>query len=142
MLLALVRRCLVYVLEIWLDLGKDLRKVRWRKGFVAVLRGCWLCFFFQAEDGIRDYKVTGVQTCALPISARRGRLRCRDWPGAAGHGPESPWPLAGPRPRPLPPAPVARACAAQALQCAGCPPGSGPWVNRDWRAPLRSCPGP
>src|SRR5688500_20129342 len=27
--------------------------------------GC--CFFFQAEDGIRDYKVTGVQTCALPI---------------------------------------------------------------------------
>src|SRR5215467_8421565 len=28
-------------------------------------------FFFQAEDGIRDYKVTGVQTCALPISARQ-----------------------------------------------------------------------
>src|SRR5205807_6647096 len=29
--------------------------------------GCCF-FFFQAEDGIRDYKVTGVQTCALPIS--------------------------------------------------------------------------
>src|SRR5256885_12213548 len=28
-------------------------------------------FFFQAEDGIRDYKVTGVQTCALPICAAR-----------------------------------------------------------------------
>ena len=28
------------------------------------------CFFFQAEDGIRDYKVTGVQTCALPIISR------------------------------------------------------------------------
>src|SRR5256885_10039966 len=28
-------------------------------------------FFFQAEDGIRDYKVTGVQTCALPISWTR-----------------------------------------------------------------------
>src|SRR5256885_3998615 len=28
-------------------------------------------FFFQAEDGIRDYKVTGVQTCALPICAFR-----------------------------------------------------------------------
>src|SRR3989454_12806813 len=28
-------------------------------------------FFFQAEDGIRDYKVTGVQTCALPISQTR-----------------------------------------------------------------------
>src|SRR5256885_2910770 len=30
------------------------------------------CFFFQAEDGIRDYKVTGVQTCALPISYGTG----------------------------------------------------------------------
>src|SRR5256885_7190476 len=30
------------------------------QGYVA------LAFFFQAEDGIRDYKVTGVQTCALP----------------------------------------------------------------------------
>src|SRR5256885_9684557 len=28
-------------------------------------------FFFQAEDGIRDYKVTGVQTCALPILLNR-----------------------------------------------------------------------
>src|SRR5256885_7596022 len=28
----------------------------------------YIFFFFQAEDGIRDYKVTGVQTCALPIS--------------------------------------------------------------------------
>src|SRR5207249_9115809 len=27
------------------------------------------CFFFQAEDGIRDRNVTGVQTCALPIFA-------------------------------------------------------------------------
>src|SRR5690606_36092960 len=27
----------------------------------------FLCFFFQAEDGIRDFHVTGVQTCALPI---------------------------------------------------------------------------
>src|SRR2546430_14958802 len=27
-----------------------------------------MCFFFQAEDGIRDLTVTGVQTCALPIS--------------------------------------------------------------------------
>src|SRR5207302_2594350 len=28
-------------------------------------------FFFQAEDGIRDFHVTGVQTCALPILARQ-----------------------------------------------------------------------
>src|SRR6266850_6885579 len=33
-------------------------------------------FFFQAEDGIRDYKVTGVQTCALPILLDRvGEVR-------------------------------------------------------------------
>src|SRR5207237_2951651 len=31
------------------------------------------CFFFQAEDGIRDSSVTGVQTCALPISALGSR---------------------------------------------------------------------
>src|SRR5437016_12008434 len=31
-------------------------------------------FFFQAEDGIRDWSVTGVQTCALPISAKYGQL--------------------------------------------------------------------
>src|SRR2546430_11407275 len=30
-----------------------------------------LFFFFQAEDGIRDLTVTGVQTCALPISTGR-----------------------------------------------------------------------
>src|SRR5690349_23432500 len=38
----------------------------------------WMCFyffFFQAEDGIRDLYVTGVQTCALPISPR-GCRRC------------------------------------------------------------------
>src|SRR5699024_12145031 len=29
---------------------------------------CSIFFFFQAEDGIRDRNVTGVQTCALPIS--------------------------------------------------------------------------
>src|SRR5690606_39821397 len=48
-----------------------------------------LFFFFQAEDGIRDFHVTGVQTCALPIS---GPLTVADvdhpravppWQGAA-----------------------------------------------------------
>src|SRR6478735_11717335 len=52
-------------------------------------------FFFQAEDGIRDYKVTGVQTCALPISGpayvrrvlprRLGTLAGQ--PDLEGHGP-------------------------------------------------------
>src|SRR5919202_6255006 len=34
---------------------------------VDFLRGYMFFFFFQAEDGIRDHCVTGVQTCALPI---------------------------------------------------------------------------
>src|SRR5688500_20233657 len=34
--------------------------------YVLILLVCFV-FFFQAEDGIRAYKVTGVQTCALPI---------------------------------------------------------------------------
>src|SRR5215475_15272076 len=52
----------------------------------------WLFFFFffQAEDGIRDFHVTGVQTCALPISAPEG----------GGAGPGRP---ADPRPPPAAP---------------------------------------
>src|SRR5882762_10628148 len=42
-------------------------------------------FFFQAEDGIRDSSVTGVQTCALPISPRG--------PGQRGRRAPPPWPL-------------------------------------------------
>src|SRR5256885_13180668 len=38
-------------------------------------------FFFQAEDGIRDYKVTGVQTCALPI--------CPGFPAAITYDPQT-----------------------------------------------------
>src|SRR5205807_5631848 len=37
------------------------------KVVVDIASACIHNFFFQAEDGIRDYKVTGVQTCALPI---------------------------------------------------------------------------
>src|SRR2546429_1692299 len=64
-------------------------------------------FFFQAEDGIRDVAVTGVQTCALPIF--RGFLWWAGWrPGTSGSGAPtsfltsrstirapSPWPSAG-----------------------------------------------
>src|SRR5690606_40964865 len=35
--------------------------------------------FFQAEDGIRDFHVTGVQTCALPICKRRSGQACPRW---------------------------------------------------------------
>src|SRR2546427_6062353 len=43
------------------------RGVGWRLGMSDMF------FFFQAEDGIRDFTVTGVQTCALPIF-RVGRM--------------------------------------------------------------------
>src|SRR6266498_983010 len=56
----------------------------------------FLVFFFQAEDGIRDADVTGVQTCALPISGRRvpwrpastpARRSARAWSGGRPPGP-------------------------------------------------------
>src|SRR5256885_12822066 len=50
--------------------------IRARKGV-----NCYF-FFFQAEDGIRDYKVTGVQTCDLPILSGIPK----DAPGIRGPG--------------------------------------------------------
>src|SRR5256886_6404205 len=47
-----------------LGVGNNLRNLLYR-----------VFFFFQAEDGIRDLTVTGVQTCALPIFGREGRGR-------------------------------------------------------------------
>src|SRR5215203_6136594 len=51
-------------------------------------------FFFQAEDGIRDIGVTGVQTCALPISSGRGGAGSPLWgvvsPGRRRVGPPRP----------------------------------------------------
>src|SRR2546429_821812 len=51
----------------------DTRRHAVRCVFV-LLRTLVLFFFFQAEDGIRDVAVTGVQTCALPICAREKSL--------------------------------------------------------------------
>src|SRR5206468_5609293 len=49
-------------------------------------------FFFQAEDGIRDLIVTGVQTCALPISLREGQA----WLGSTRiSGPDTSLTLSG-----------------------------------------------
>src|SRR5437016_7353536 len=42
-----------------------------------------VCFFFQAEDGIRDWSVTGVQTCALPIFDVLLRRHAGDLPAVA-----------------------------------------------------------
>src|SRR5688500_19346133 len=47
------------------------------------MRLCY--FFFQAEDGIRDYKVTGVQTCALPILGGGSALGIASTMNIAGH---------------------------------------------------------
>src|SRR5206468_7412888 len=58
----------------------ELRRKCWAVGEVAIMLRlfvyvawaimlCGVDFFFQAEDGIRDLIVTGVQTCALPISS-------------------------------------------------------------------------
>src|SRR5436189_890431 len=49
-------------------------------------------FFFQAEDGIRDTSVTGVQTCALPISSRFVALHVAppSWDRYTAHKPEGP----------------------------------------------------
>src|SRR5256885_14467183 len=53
-------------------------------GGVNVAVGRRYCFFFfQAEDGIRDYKVTGVQTCALPICEEFVLLLMRTTPQEA-----------------------------------------------------------
>src|SRR2546430_1151211 len=47
---------------LWLSLATP---SRWTQLALSVFLHCF--FFFQAEDGIRDLTVTGVQTCALPI---------------------------------------------------------------------------
>src|SRR5256885_5180120 len=49
----------------WMVVCAGVWKRKWRSDDMSLF-----FFFFQAEDGIRDYKVTGVQTCALPIEER------------------------------------------------------------------------
>src|SRR5262249_57870081 len=59
----------------------------------------WFFFFFQAEDGIRDWSVTGVQTCALPISGGAGLLRQAGRPRGLPVAPRRAAPAPGQRPR-------------------------------------------
>src|SRR5438270_4290000 len=42
--------------------------------YITAIPMSYFIFFFQAEDGIRDLTVTGVQTCALPIFRALARL--------------------------------------------------------------------
>src|SRR5256885_12112290 len=51
----------------WTGMLSRARKIEWKLDLSNCRCVSVGFFFFQAEDGIRDYKVTGVQTCALPI---------------------------------------------------------------------------
>src|SRR2546422_9922418 len=51
--------------------------------YLLALPFVFFFFFFQAEDGIRDVAVTGVQTCALPISPQARRRGLPHGEGAA-----------------------------------------------------------
>src|SRR2546430_10469750 len=58
---------------------------------------CCVFVFFQAEDGIRDLTVTGVQTCALPISTAAEEI-----PSNKRHRGDPDLPASVPDPRPAP----------------------------------------
>src|SRR2546430_16117000 len=75
-----------------------------------------LFFFFQAEDGIRDLTVTGVQTCALPISRCRPARRAHGGDDERGRGGRAVG--AGPEGAPVP---------RRDVPAVGCAPG------REWR---------
>src|SRR5256884_3999530 len=66
-------------------------------GVLVPVLGVVVCFFFffQAEDGIRDVAVTGVQTCALPISPESVSLvvALHDDAGHVGYGESPPFEL-------------------------------------------------
>src|SRR3989449_6047047 len=89
-----------------------------------LLRTCHLFFFFQAEDGIRDVAVTGVQTCALPISGPGTRSSRRDCASRAPGGRS--------------PAPVGRRCSSSAWRPSGTT-GARPEPARS-RSPARRLP--
>src|SRR5690625_7985341 len=104
--------------------------------FFHVVHLLILIFFFQAEDGIRDGHVTGVQTCALPIyETARGApqaLRCPA-PGTcpACSGCRAPqWSRAGAPPRPAPGPPPRLAAARLPVLAA---PRRGWWRSEERR---------
>src|SRR5690606_39314737 len=108
----------------------------------------FISFFFQAEDGIRDFHVTGVQTCALPIfrSRRRGRPRRRSGGGrreppdrrarplvrflrgGSERAPRAPLPRSGLRPRSG--LKIGRASCRERVKMSG---GGGSWKRKEER---------
>src|SRR5690606_40018466 len=106
-------------------------------------------FFFQAEDGIRDFHVTGVQTCALPISPTSPApgvrpVRAPRVPGVRLE-PESRVPEVRPTrrtpPRSAPPwADSRRARAGVAARTrTSCPAGTGRWSAAGPDDPRTAC---
>src|SRR5438067_5253432 len=79
-------------------------------------------FFFQAEDGIRDRNVTGVQTCALPLSGPRAT-------GAAAPGS---------RMRPMKARPITMQQAASVPPCSISRAGTAPCARTAWCRPRAS----
>src|SRR2546430_2837869 len=73
----------MYILSHVLCFGDTPGRMRCCHVFILVDLCEVFFFFFQAEDGIRDLTVTGVQTCALPISRRDARRRARQRPGGS-----------------------------------------------------------
>src|SRR5260221_383584 len=82
-------------------------------------------FFFQAEEGIRDHCVTGVQTCALPISPARQR-RGANSPPSPVRIRAAPLPRWRPRPPRSHPRPTRAPPARSAASGSRVAPGSGP----------------
>src|SRR5256885_12029406 len=64
----LAERCNDQPVPVFPSVAKHFHLPEGDADIIMVGPGTGIVFFFQAEDGIRDYKVTGVQTCALPIS--------------------------------------------------------------------------
>src|SRR5260370_1456783 len=60
--------CVVVTPDVVLGFPPTVLLVTLKVTVQLLLAGIVIPFFFQAEDGIRDSSVTGVQTCALPIS--------------------------------------------------------------------------
>src|SRR5947207_10988247 len=74
---------LVFVKEHSLSVYTPNLRIRVLSQWILMLRMSdfvQIFFFFQAEDGIRDHCVTGVQTCALPISVGLSRERLGEPP--------------------------------------------------------------
>src|SRR5260221_5516811 len=78
-LILLTEACHTFCISMMKAVTSNYSNPSWQSLFISLsaLHGARRFFFFQAEDGIRDHCVTGVQTCALPISSNGGAFRER-----------------------------------------------------------------